>query len=91
MTVYKFTKNIVCTDSLSCSDRIVAAIETRFNCKVHAVNDRDDWHGGTHIIHKQGAHIVEIEFYDRDFVFAGRQFKKLSTIPTRQQVDVEIL
>lgn len=87
MTLYIFVKNITCTDSLDCSNRIVSTLESAFSCKLHPQTATENGlHGGTHIIHIRGAHVIEIQFYDRDFVFVGRQLRKLATIPTRQRV-----
>lgn len=67
MTLFRILKNITCTDSAVCHEKIQAKIEAERGVKLH-INDGNDelekQEGYLHIIHKQGNHLIIVNIYD---------------------------
>ena len=90
MTEYNYSKNITSKDCEDCSDKIVDKLETKFNCKLKALNDSDTVNGSITIKHIQNNHKITVEFYSKNELANknhSTKFIKIQTIPTKQQIE----
>jgi len=63
--IEEFTKNIICTDSYDCSDKIIDKLKLGFpNLKLRAENKTDTVNGSLTIRHTPNDHKIIIEIYD---------------------------
>jgi|TARA_R110002020_G_scaffold415880_1_gene625136 hypothetical protein len=82
-------KNIECTDVKTCSNDIITKLETKFNCKLYARDEKDIVNGYVSIEHEQNKHTITIEFYDKNENPNANHlttFKKLSAIPKESEI-----
>jgi len=89
--MYDFNKDVVCTDSLVCSDKIVAGLEFKTGFKLHARTPTDSGvEGSVSIHHKQNDHEIHIELYKEN---QGR-LKEVLNIPSTDNMNnllIEVL
>ncbi len=86
---YLITKSLACSNTVICSNTIVSKLETAFSAKLHANKKTDIVNGSVSILHQQNSHIIEVVFYETNENPNQQHktiFKKLTTIPTKQQV-----
>lgn len=62
----KFTKNIVCNDSLVCAENILSKIETEIGTKIHADTENEKVQGHLSIKHAKNNHTIWVFLYDND-------------------------
>ena len=84
---YIFNKNKNCEDCLDCYEKILANIENKFNCKLHAENRNDTVNGYIGILHEKNNHKITIEFYEKNETRNNLPtLKKLYNIPTESEL-----
>ena len=66
MKIIKFTKNMSCDDSVTCSNNIVTKLESKFSgIKLMARTKTDTVHGGIHIRHALNSHTIKLICYEK--------------------------
>ncbi len=86
--IHRINKNIICNDSLKCSDIIVTKLESS-NMQLHAQSPQARVNGSVTIYHKQNDHTIIVEYYDKDEnpnSYHNTIFKKPQKIPTLSEV-----
>lgn len=85
---YNYQKDIVCTDSLQCSNKIVKGLENKTGFKLHAGSKTEiGLEGSVTIYHLQNNHHLHIELY-RETI---NRLKQVIDPPTFEALNLIIL
>lgn len=85
---YDYQKDVVCTDSLICSNRIVKGLENKTGLKLHAkTNTEIGIEGSVTIYHIQRNHHIHIELYQETL----DRLKDVENPPTIQELNLMLL
>ena len=61
--MFKFTKNISCTDATKCTDNIIEKLESKFSFKIHAA---EKLNGHISIAHGKHEHSLWVFLYSKN-------------------------
>jgi len=83
--IIKFVKPLTCTDSVACSDALLAKLETRLGLLLHADSPtRTGLEGSLTVYHVQNRHEISVEIYNTT---RNNPRLKVGIMPTRDQVN----
>jgi len=85
---YDFSKDVVCSDTDVCSDKILSGLEIKTGYKLHANTKTEiGIEGSLSILHEQNNHLILIQIY----LETKDRFKEVLNAPSKDQMNKTLI